>query len=156
MKLLYSVRSGSSTGNCGGDLRLFFTTQNPADWQPHPPAPAPGLWIPPQNVAETLTLPSGDVVDFNLMVLNNGIPGQLYIYGPLYATTKAGVAVGTSIPIGQAAAVQYAPTLPVVGFLNGRSKGTANGITWDIGFEMAVPWDGTSADCHGQWWVIWH
>jgi hypothetical protein len=156
MKLLYTLRYGASSGNCGGDLRLFFTTQNPADWKPSPPAPPPGLWIPPQNTAETLTLPSGDVVEFSLMVLNNGTPGELYLYGPLYVTTKAGLRVGSPIPIGQAAPVQYAPNLPVVGFLKGRNQGSASGITWDIGFELAVPWDGTSADCAGQWWAIWH
>jgi hypothetical protein len=60
------------------------------------------------------------------------------------------------MPIGQAAPVQYAPNLPVVGFLKGRDQGSGSGITWDIGFELAVPWDGTSADCTGQWWAIWH
>jgi hypothetical protein len=154
MKLLYTLRYGSSSGNCGGDLRLFFTTQNSSDWKPSPPAPAPGLWILPTNASETLTLPSGDVVNFSLYVVNSGTPGLLYLYGAITVTPVGGSTFG--MPIGQAASVHFAPNLPVVAVLQGRNKGTANGITWDIGFDLAVPWDGTSADCTGQWWAIWH
>jgi hypothetical protein len=42
MRLLYTLRSGSAAGNCGGDLRLFFTTQNTSGWKP---SPAPGMWL---------------------------------------------------------------------------------------------------------------
>lgn len=73
MRLLYTLRYGSVAGNCGGDLRLFFTTQNAADWKPSPPAPppAPGMWQ-GTNVAETLTLPTGDAIGITLDLLNNG------------------------------------------------------------------------------------
>ena len=47
-------------------------------------------------------------------------------------------------------------TNPVVTIWKGRSQGSTSGITWDVGFDLAVPWDGTSADCNGQWWAIWH
>lgn len=153
MRLLYSLRYGSDSGNCGGDLRLFFSTLNSADWQPSPPAPAPGMWLLPNNVGETLTLPSGDSLNFSLYPVNNGMPGLLYLYGAIIVTTAAGQTFGS--PVGQAS-VQFAPNQPVVSILKGRDQNNASGISWDIGFDLAVPWDGTSADCTGQWWALWH
>ena len=149
MRLLYTLRYGSSSGNCGGDLRLFFTTQNSADWQPSPP---PGRWIHPQNVGETLTWASGDSLNFSLYPVTNGIPELLYLYGAIMVTTATGQKFGR--PLGQSS-VSFAPNKPVVAILKGRDKSNAGGITWDIGFDLAVPWDGTSADCTGQWWAIW-
>lgn len=153
MRLLYTLRYGSYAGNCGGDLRLFFTTQNSTDWQPSPPAPPPGLWLPPRNAPETLTLPWGDTLDFSLYPVNNGMPGLLYLYGAITVKTAGGQGLG--LPMGQAA-VQFAPNKPVVTILKGRNQGNSGGISWDIGFDLAVPWDGTSADCTGGWWAIWH
>jgi len=149
MRLLYTLRYGSSAGNCGGDLRLFFTTQNSSDWQPSPP---PGMWLIPPNQGEILTLPSGDSLNFSLYPVNNGQPGLLYLFGAIIVTTATGHTFGS--PIGQAS-VQFAPNQPVVSILKGRSQNSAGGMSWDIGFDLAVPWDGTSADCTGQWWAIW-
>lgn len=148
MRLLYTLRYGSSAGNCGGDLRLFFTTQNSSDWQPSPP---PGLWLLPTNQSEILTLPTGDTLNFSLYPVNNGQPGLLYLFGAIIVTSS-GHTFGS--PIGQAAG-QFAPNQPAVAILKGRDKNVANGVSWDIGFDLAVPWDGTSADCTGQWWAIW-
>lgn len=58
------------------------------------------------------------------------------------------------LPMGQSAG-PFAPNQPAVAILKGRNMGNSNGISWDIGFDLAVPWDGTSADCTGQWWAIW-
>lgn len=151
MRLLYTLRYGSVSGNCGGDLRLFFTTQNSSDWKPAPP---PGLWILPVNAPDTLTLASGDVLTFALYPVNNGMPGQLFLEGAISVKTKAGVVLG-NVPVGQAT-VAIAPGAPEVTIWKGRTQGTSGGVTWDIGFDMAVPWDGTSADCNGQWWALWH
>jgi len=151
MRLLYTLRYGSAAGNCGGDLRLFFTTQNPADWKA---TPAPGLWILPSNAPETLTLASGDSVTFALYPANNGLPVQLYLYGAISVKTAAGQVLGNT-PMGQAT-VAMAPGTPEVTVWKGRNQGTTNGVSWDIGFEMAVPWDGTTADGSGQWWAVWH
>lgn len=154
MRLLYTLRYGSDAGNCGGDLRLFFTTQNSADWQPSPPAPAPGMWLLPVNKGETLVLPSGDSINFSLYPVNNGMPGMLYLFGAISVTTAANQELGPS-PIGQAT-VLIQPNQAAVTIWKGRNQNSANGISWDIGFDLAVPWDGTSADCSGQWWAIWH
>ena len=154
MRFLYTLRYGSCPGNCGGALRLFFTTQNSADWQPAPPAPAPGMWLHPQNAGEKLTLPSGDSLNFSLYPVTDGVPGQLYLYGAIIVTLAAGGTFGG--PIGISSGL-YAPNHPTLAILNGRDRGQdAQGISWDIGFDLAVPWDGTSADCTGQWWAIWH
>jgi hypothetical protein len=150
MRLLYTLRYGSYSGNCGGDLRLFFTTQNSADWQPSPP---PGMWLLPPNVAETLTLLSGDSLSFSLYPVNNASPGLLYVYGAIVVTTAAGQILGPQA-IGQSSG-PFAPNQAVVAILKGRNQGNTSGISWDIGFELAAPWDGTSADCSGQWWAIW-
>ncbi len=150
MKLLYTLRYGSSAGNCGGDLRLFFTTQNSSDWQASPP---PGKWLHPQNVPEKLTLPSGDSLNFSLYPTTDP-SGLLYLFGAIIVTTAAGQVFGAT-PIGQST-VMFKPNQPVVTIFKGRNQGTANGVTWDIGFDLAVPWDGTSADCNGQWWTIWY
>lgn len=150
MKLLYTLRYGASSGNCGGDLRLFFTTQNPADWQS---SPVPGMWAQPQNVGETLTLPSGDSVTFALYPVTNGVPGQLYLYGQIAVSTAGGAGFPVG-PIGEANGL-FVPGQSRAAILTGRSQNVANGLSWDVGFDLAVPWDGTSADCTGQWWAIW-
>jgi hypothetical protein len=152
MRLLYTLRYGAVAGNCGGDLRLFFTTQNSSDWKPGPPPP--GMWILPANTPDTLTLASGDVITFALYPVNNGLPAELFLFGAISVKTKGGQVLG-NVPIGQAT-VLMAPGKPEVTIWKGRTQGTAGGVTWDIGFEMAVPWDGTSADCNGQWWAVWH
>ncbi len=154
MRLLYTLRYGSCAGNCGGDLRLFFTTQNSADWKPAPPAPPPGIWIPPQNVGEKLTLASGDSLNFSLYPVTNGMPGLLYLYGAIIVTRAAGETFGG--PMGNSSGL-FAPGQSNLAILKGRDQGHhARGTSWDIGFDLAVPWDGTSADCTGQWWAIWH
>ncbi len=154
MRLLYTLRYGSDSGNCGGDLRLFITTQNSADWQPSPPAPAPGMWLLPINKGETLMLPSGDSINYSLYPVNNGLPGMLYLFGAISVTTAMNQNLGNS-PLGQST-VLIQPNQPAVTIWQGRNRNSANGISWDIGFDLAVPWDGTSADCTGQWWAIWH
>ena len=154
MRLLYTLRYGSYAGNCGGDLRLFFTTQNSADWQPSPPAPAPGMWLLPRNAGETLTLPSGDSLSFALYPVTNGLPGQLYLFGAIMVTTAAGQKSPLG-PMGQSSGL-FVPNQARVAILKGRNHGNSNGILWDIGFDLSVPWDGTSADCNGQWWALWH
>lgn len=149
MRLLYTLRYGAASGNCGGDLRLFFTTQNSSDWQS---APAPGMWIHPQNAPDILTLPSGDSLTFALYPITNA-PEELYLYGQIGVETAAGAGFPEG-PIGQSVGL-FQPGQPRVAIMSGRDKNSANGISWDIGFDLAVPWDGTCADCTGQWWAIW-
>lgn len=154
MRLLYTLRYSSCSGNCGGDLHLFFTTQNSSDWKASPPAPPPGLWLPPQNVDETLMLSSGDKLNFALYPVSDAVPGTLYLLGAITVVTATGQTFG-ALPMGQSAG-EIAPNQPLVTILQGRNQDSADGVWWDIGFELAVPWDGTSANCTGQWWAIWH
>jgi hypothetical protein len=112
------------------------------------------MWILPANTPDTLTLVSGDVITFALYPVNNGLPAELFLFGAISVKTKGGQVLG-NMPMGQAT-VLMAPGKPEVTIWKGRTQGTAGGVTWDIGFDMAVPWDGTSADCNGQWWAVWH
>jgi hypothetical protein len=148
MKLFFSLRHGAGSGNCGGDLRLFFSTQNSADWNPTPP---PGMWLVTDNTPQILTLPTGESITFALYPVA-GAPGQLYLFGAI--TIHAGGQTLNPGTIGQSTS----PTVPnqqALTFWKGHSQGSVNGYLWDVGFDMTVPWDGTSADCHGQWWALW-
>ncbi len=155
MRFLYTLRHGSVPGNCGGDLRLFLTTLNSADWEPSPPAPnPPGRWLYPRHAPETLTLPSGDTIEFNLNPIGD-VPGLVYIFGIIRVVTKSGKAPNPS-PMGNATLAALLPNKPVYGVLHGEDKQNTNGISWDVGFRLTVPWDGVSADCTGHWWARWH
>lgn len=155
MKLLSTLRYGSTTGmaagagNYGGDLRLFFTTVNPADTKPGPGTPPSVLWQGTGHGAvDTYKLPNGDVLALNLNLVG-GIPNQLYIYGTIEVTTG-----GNSFapPLGQAGS--FAPGQSVLQIQKARYLGLLGGKPLDVGFEIAMPWDGTMADCHGQWWAV--
>jgi hypothetical protein len=162
MKLLSTLRYTSAagtlagTGNHGGELRLFFTKLNPEDWKPVS-GPVPISWQGAKNGAmDTYNLPSGDVLALNLNIVSD-IPGRLYIFGTIQITTATGtVTRQPSQPIGQASSTLFAPGQPAVAILEGRSQGQAGVVQYDVGFELAVPWDGIMADCHGTWWAVWH
>lgn len=147
MTFLYTVRYGATAGNCGGDLHLFFSTQNAQDWNQ-----AQKMWI-PSGLVGTTKLVSGDSIAIALNLVAN-LPGELYPQGTITVTTAAGQSFPPG-PMGQATA-NFLPGQPVMTVWQGRKQGSANRLSWDIGFTLPVPWDGTSADCHGQWWAIWH
>jgi hypothetical protein len=149
MKFLYTVQYGAVPGNCSGNLHLFFSRLNSDDWQA---APAPGMWK-PSGLTGTTTLPSGDAITFNLDLVAN-LPAQLYPQGTINVRTSAGKTFPPGV-MGQAT-VNFVPGQAVMTVWSGRLQGAAGGVTWDVGFELPVPWDGTSADCHGQWWTIWY
>lgn len=158
MKLISTLRysadkaSPSTTGNYGGELRLFFSMLNKADYITTPP---PVLWQGHgKGALDTYTLPSGDIIALNLDLVTQQIPGQIYIYGDIAVTTAAGV-VFFRQPIGQSDKA-IVPGKPVLSMLKGRSQWQNGSISLETGFELAVPWDGVSADCHGSWWVEWH
>lgn len=44
-----------------------------------PASAAPGMWLLPQNVGETLTLQWGNSLTFSLYPVNDGLPGLLYL-----------------------------------------------------------------------------
>jgi hypothetical protein len=157
MKLISTLRYGSTqgmpagTGNYGGDLRLFFSTLNPADTKPGP-IPDSVNWQGGGNGAyDTYKLPNNDVIAFNLD-LPSPLPNQLYVFGTITITT-AGITFGV-MPIGQGGP-SYAPGQQALGILSGRTQGPQGGKNFDVGFEIAVPWNGIMADCHGQWWAVW-
>ena len=152
MRLLYTLRYGSVAGNCGGDLRLFFTTQNPSDWKPAPPPPG---YV--DSAREYTRHADAGIGGCDYVCTVSGeqrIAGGAVSLWRDQREDQSGQVLG-NMPIGQAT-VLMAPGKPEVTIWKGRTQGTAGGVTWDIGFEMAVPWDGTSADCNGQWWAVWH
>src|SRR5579884_2480620 len=150
MKLLYTVRYGAAPGNCGGDLRLFFTALNPGDWTAPPAAPPPGMWQVAPGVPEVVKLPSGDTIGFSLYVVTAGIPGRLFLQGAISVTTSTGVTFNQ--PIGQAPNTLFVPQQPALAIMQGRHVGPSGPLHFDVGFDLAVPWDGVSADCSGNWW----
>jgi len=153
MKLLSTIRPDSliGSGNTGGDLRLFFTTLNPDDFHSTPP---PIAWQGSgKGAVDTYALPSNDVIALNLNLVSD-IPGRLYVFGSIQITTSGGAGYGPAI--GQAASVLFNPGHPVIGLLRGHSTAIGGGVHFDVGFELTVPWDGTSANCHGAWWARWH
>lgn len=156
MRLLFTLRHGSVPGNCGGDLRLFFTTLNTADWAPAPPGSGPilGRWLPSDNKNELLRFPSGDTVDFNLAPLTLG-EGSLWIGGAIIVNTTSGKVFG-AIPMGQAPPKLFLPGQQYFVVLQDRLKTVNDGVAWDLGFALVVPWDGESAYCTGHWWARWH
>ncbi len=156
MKLLSTLRYGANTGmvagtgNYGGDLRLFFTTLNPADSTPGPGSPPSVLWqAAGKGAQDTYNLPHGDKIALNLNLVT-GIPNQLYIFGTIAVTTGT---ISFAPPLGQGAS--YAPGVPALTIQKGRYQGQVSGKNLDMGFEVAVPWDGVMADCHGHWWAVW-
>jgi len=154
MKLLSTLRYGSTsgmaagTGNYGGDLRLFFTTLNAADANPLPGPPPSVRWHGAGHGAQdTYTMPNGDAITLNLNLVTS-TPNELYVFGSITVA-----AIPFSTPLGNGAA--FAPGQPAVTILSGRYHNQVGANDLDVGFEMAVPWDGIMADCHGQWWAIW-
>jgi hypothetical protein len=157
MKLLstltqISVNPAAGTGNVGGELRLFFTTLNHADC--HVPPPDPFYWIPNSPAVDTYTLPTGEVISLNLNLDTEGAPGNLFIIGTVAGSVPGGFSQPPP-PMGQSI-TPYLPGSPVTNTQRGGFQDDGGGVHKDIGFELTVPWDGISADCHGRWWVNWH
>jgi hypothetical protein len=152
MKFLYTVRPGSTTGNCSGDLHLFFSSLNAEDWGPAAGYPGHGIWK-PSGIVGTTKLASGDSIAFNLGLIAN-LPDQIYPEGTITVTTAAGKVSGPDL-MGQGT-LNFVPDQPNMSVWQGRYLAPYDQLSWDIGFTLPVPWDGTSADCHGQWWAIWH
>ncbi len=152
MKLLSTIRPDSlvGSGNTGGALRLFFTTLNPDDFHSTPP---PIWWQGGgKGAVDTYRLPSNDVIALNLNLVSD-VPGRLYVFGSIQVTTSGGAGYGPAI--GQSGSALFNPEQPVIGLLRGHSSATSGGVHFDVGFELTVPWDGTSANCHGAWWARW-
>lgn len=155
MALLSTLRYGSAvaqpagTGNYGGDLRLFFTKLNHKDLLPSG-TPHWAGW----NIADTYNLPNGTVT-LNLNVVSNGGgPLELVMVGDISVKTSGGISPGVML-IG-AGGAGFAPGTPATTLFNGSQRTTAGGVSFIVGFELMVAWDGISADCHGSWWAIWH
>jgi hypothetical protein len=149
-------RSGflAGTGNHGGDLRLFFSTLNPADWEKGP-GQEPILWKGGLVTEDQYNLPTGDIITLKLSVLTEPA-GYVYVFGTIDVKTASGIAFGGGQPIGQGAGT-FLPQKSEISTLKGRvPDGASGGLHFDLGFELSVPWDGVSADCHGNWWAVWH
>lgn len=149
MVYLYTLSSASQPGECFGDLRLFFTLLNPADYTPTAP---PGMWT-AGGIAETLNLPNGDVLNLTFRTANNGLPSIIY---PVYVVNFVphGGSPIQAGPLGQSTAA-FVQNQPVATKWSGETSGSTAGYAWTAGFIVDIPWDGTSADCAGMWWFKW-
>ena len=155
MKLLstiteISVGNPPGTGKVGGELRLFFSTLNKADC--HFPPPQPFYWTPNSPAIDTYTLTTGEVISLNLL-LDTQIPGDLFVFGTIGVTLPGNIEFSRG-PLGQSVSA-YLPGKPCDTLQKGGTQGDLGGKHFDVGFELKVPWDGTSADCHGRWWAKW-
>jgi hypothetical protein len=155
MALLSTLRYGSTinqspaSGNYGGDLHLFFTKLNAADLLQQP-QPSWATW----EIADTYALPNGSVtLDLNV-VPDGGAPLFLVTIGAISIRTSDGKTLG-GMEIGRGGGL-FAPNAPVTTLFNGSQSGEVDSVAFTVGFELMVPWDGVSADCHGSWWAIWH
>jgi hypothetical protein len=152
MKLTSILSPTSVRGNCGGDLRLVFTSESPRDFVT---TPAPGLWQGSGNGAfDTYTLPTGDKIALNLNLSTTQQPGQLFVEGNISVTLAGGSPVGPQLD-GISAPPPFIPGAAHKEWLKGRKVISVNGVTYDLGFALCVPWDGTLADCGGTWWAMW-
>jgi len=130
---------------------LFFSRLNPADWTAAAP---PILWQGHgKGALDTYKLPNGDMMTLNLNIVTI-LPSQLYVFRSIHVQMSNGVGL-PQLSIGQDEK-PFAPGKPIVAILKGRSQGQSSGLHFDVGFELAVPWDGTSADCGGTWWAVWN
>ena len=147
-----SLRTKGNTKIWGGDLRLFFSTEEEGDLTP---TPAPGVWTPGNPVKQKITTPTGDRLETQFRLATDAPPGTLYLFpiiqvvdpqkGPIFP--QPGISptqIGEPIP-GKAAYVAWSGT---IGAINPDFTGEA-------GFQMVVPFNGVSADCYGRWWAVW-
>jgi len=146
-----AVDARARTGRVGGDLRLFFTVLNQADIL----VPTRNLfeWNGDGPVNDTYTLMTGEIISLNLLVDTEGIAGTLFIFGTINVTIpdSAGFRIH---PMGEST-IPFLPGNANHSTQMSTSTADAAGKRLDTGFELEVPWDGTSADCHGKWWAKW-
>jgi hypothetical protein len=154
-----TLDTNSTPGNFYGILLFSFSNTNPADWYSNPPGSpyGPGAWKSGMGINQTFTNPaSPDQVTINLSAYSE-TPTELYVYGNIGITIAGHGSVSSSaiggpgglFPLGQSG--------------GGSSAGDASGsmfdnsgqniISYDVGFSMAMPWNGVSSDSAGSWWA---
>jgi hypothetical protein len=154
MKLHANLNPSSVRGNCGGDLRLFFTNLSPHDWHVPPAVPAPGMWQGGGNGAfNSFTLTTHDKVELNLNLVGDQ-PGLLFVFGNITVTPAGGNPIGPLLD-GLQAPPPFDPDHAHHELLKGRKQISVSGVQYDMGFVLNVPWDGSVAECAGTWWAMW-
>ena len=139
--------------SCGGDLRLFFNTEDPTDYDPTRPALP---WKGTDRIDAQIGLPGGNTLNLMLEVNFQGSPQTFFLFATMSVQDPNGQPiVPGAAPIGQGTIV-FVKGQPALTFWKGwTGVHEIDGYRSDAGFVMTVPFDGTSADCHGYWWVKW-
>jgi hypothetical protein len=145
--MLYYMTLGpdSVEGDCFGDLRLFFTTQNSDDYTP---TPSPGVWTSGGIKPQAFTLQPCVSITVSFGPVTGGVPGDMYpwflVGGPITGMNPLGQGTGGFFPNAQRSTKWF-----------GEDSNQNDQISWTTGFLLDVPWTGVSANCSGMWWLKW-
>jgi hypothetical protein len=147
-----TLRKMGTTKIWGGDLRLFFSAEEAGDLTP---TPAPGVWTPGNSVIkQTITLPTGEQLATQFQLAVDPAPGTLYLF-PIIQVTDGKGPIFPQPGITPTQTGQPSPGTPAYVAWNGSINAINPAFTGQAGFQMTVPFNGVSADCHGRWWAIW-
>ena len=145
--------SSLSSGYFDGSLRLSFSSNNPDDWNANDQT-----WYLP-NSAFSILAQDGDGTNasFDLMLLSEA-PGEIYVFGSA-ALGIAGLGSVYGGAIGGDGGI-FKPGQPnLAAASSGRQQGVqvfpSYRVTYDIGFKLPMPWNGSRANCAGLWWARW-
>lgn len=154
MKLLSTLDFPLGTADYDGHLRTFFCTLNPGDYTMNGQA----LFWNGDSVNETYNLPTGDVITVQLQMVGSQQASQLFVQGHVQVTTSGGVTFGGGVPMVSNGGlfVKDTPNAQPIVLTAGIPNGQQGSLRFNIGFELTVPWDGTSATCTGKWHAKWH
>jgi hypothetical protein len=155
MVLFSSVDTLRITGNArmwGGDLRLFFSTEEDGDLTPTPP---PGAWKPAGAAKQTITAPTGEKLEIQLRTIVDPPPGTLYLFPNIQVTDPQKGPIFPQPGIMPNQIGQPIPGTPAYVAWNGRIGAINHEFLGEAGFQMIVPFNGVSADCYGRRWAIW-
>jgi hypothetical protein len=148
-----TLRTSGSAKIWGGDLRLFFSTQEDGDLTPAPP---PGAWKPGSAAKQKITAPTGDVLEIQLRLVIDPPPGTLYLFPNIQITDPQQGQIFPQPGIAPTQVGQPIPGTPAYVSWNGRINAINHAFIGEAGFQMVVPFNGVSADCYGRWWAIWN
>jgi hypothetical protein len=146
-----SIGHPAGSGKVGGELRLFFTRFNRNDFRFTPPDQF--FWQVDSAKPDVYTLTNGEIISVGLLLSTQGGPGSLFVFGPI-TVTLPGIPSFPVQPMGKSIS-PYLPEIRADNVQTGKWSADSSGKHLDVGFELKVPWDGTSADCHGRWWARW-
>ena len=153
-----SIDPDSTKGNFHGSLHLSFDTNA---YTYLPDMPPLGNWNSGPGFSATFTNESSrDVATINLPFLSEE-PGEEYLYGSMQVTiNELGASSYLIGPIGGGGGI-FRPGSPYSGFTDGGGQSISQFqgmnsmvvISNSVGFSLSIPWDGTSCNSTGVWWI---